>query len=509
MQGTCSVCFPCISVFKCNRRKLRNMILKKRIPEDFYKLFRTKNRDAYMLFLVRLYEENSESWGLTEEEGRMVITEAMGQTQMVWEEMAEPEAGTTQEEQMLPGIASTGILERLIRWGWLKSDFDDRLNRNVLSFPEYSRLYIELFQKLYREEDGRERESMLSVYSALFTYHSDREKNHDILRSALTASRSLSMLLSNMQDGMRRYFDELSAQKSFIGIQEVLVEELNNNDSKKYAILTTKDSFYRYKESVKELIGQILNDNDLQTEKLQREQLQSNVLQEMGDEQEADSGFQTVSVQQKQARIRRALEFCQETRELVYLIEREFDLIERRYNKLIEQKSIFARRALARIHYILQEGSSGEDGLLKLIQLIGQEGSGDAVCEALGNKLQFSARYRNISDQSLYKRREDAQRAFVPVLPQEVFVEDSDITDFVPKPLYTEKQLQEFKQRNMQDGVFAATEDTVQSVEDLEKLLLLWQEATNHSDSKEVVTLGQEYHTEEGFSFTELRIIEK
>ena len=36
------------------------MILKKKIPADFYKLFRTKNRDAYMQFLVAIYEENNE-----------------------------------------------------------------------------------------------------------------------------------------------------------------------------------------------------------------------------------------------------------------------------------------------------------------------------------------------------------------------------------------------------------------------------------------------------------------
>ena len=65
-----------------------------------------------------------------------------------------------------------------------------------------------------------------------------------------------------MQDGMRSYFDELSSQKHFIGIQQVLVEEINNSDSKKYAILTTTDSFYRYKEAVKELISEILNEND-------------------------------------------------------------------------------------------------------------------------------------------------------------------------------------------------------------------------------------------------------
>ena len=61
---------------------------------------------------------------------------------------------------------------------------------------------------------------------------------------------------------MRGYFDELSRQKSFLGIQEVLVKEINNSDSKKYAILTTTDSFYRYKEAVKELIDQNLVENE-------------------------------------------------------------------------------------------------------------------------------------------------------------------------------------------------------------------------------------------------------
>ena len=61
---------------------------------------------------------------------------------------------------------------------------------------------------------------------------------------------------------MRAYFDELSRMKDFIGIQKVLIKEINNSDSRRYAILTTTDSFYRYKEAVKELISKILNQND-------------------------------------------------------------------------------------------------------------------------------------------------------------------------------------------------------------------------------------------------------
>ena len=54
------------------------MILKKRIPEGFYKLFRTRNMDAFMQFLVAFYEENNEiytSLGLTIEECRANISE--------------------------------------------------------------------------------------------------------------------------------------------------------------------------------------------------------------------------------------------------------------------------------------------------------------------------------------------------------------------------------------------------------------------------------------------------
>ena len=74
-----------------------------------------------------------------------------------------------------------------------------------------------------------------------------RKKNNSILKSALRTSKSLGQMLSNMQDSMRLWFDELSKRKDFIGIQEVLVNEINNRESVKYAILTTTDSFYRYK----------------------------------------------------------------------------------------------------------------------------------------------------------------------------------------------------------------------------------------------------------------------
>lgn len=226
------------------------MLLKKRIPKDFYKLFRTRNMEAYMMFLTAIYDENNTIYtavGLTIEEGQAIIGETISRLSIEWVEDWEDTQGLSENSVFETRGTPTAILNTLITWGWIRSDYDERLNTYILSFPEYSQLYVELFKKLQSEDDSRERESILSVYSALFTYQSDKEKNNEILKSALHTSKNLELLLSNMQNGMRTYFDELSRSRNFIEIQQVLVNEINNSDSEKYAILTTTDSFYRYK----------------------------------------------------------------------------------------------------------------------------------------------------------------------------------------------------------------------------------------------------------------------
>lgn len=468
------------------------MLLKKRIPKDFYKLFRTRNMDAYMMFLTAVYDESNAVYtasGLTIEEGQSIIGETISGMQIEWMEDVEETQSPAGNAVFETAGTPSAILNTLIGWGWMRSDYDERLNTYILSFPEYSQLYVELFKKLQSEDDSRERESILSVYSALYTYQSDQEKNNEILKSALHTSKNLELLLSSMQNGMRTYFDKLSRSKNFIEIQQVLVNEINNSDSEKYAILTTTDSFYRYKESVKELISQILNENDRQKPELRNamNQCEKNTAAYL--------------------RAQKAVTYNEEADELVYKIEREFDLIERKYNKLVEQKAIFAKRALARIQYIFQEGSAKEDSVLRLIQMIDRSSDPDAILDGVRAKIGLTAPFKMFDDNSMYRRRDSSENRFEPLaIEREEETDNTAITDFVPKPLYTKKQLKAFCDKNVRDGVFQTTDDTVQSVADLEKMIFLWQDIVGKQDGQDYVKLGEEFHSEEGFAFTELSI---
>ena len=464
------------------------MSLINRIPHDFYKLFTSKYTEYYMTFLVAIYDAMEQSYsvlGLTEKECRAVMNERIASAAILWDAENYDEDGVFLTRSNMASVC----LKHFEDWGWLKQDYDETLNSYVVTFPEYSQMYVELFARLLDESDSQERESVLAIYSYLYTYSVDAEKNNEILKSALNASKRLVRMLVNMQDGMREYFDELSRQKDFKGIQDVLVKEINNSDSRKYAILTTTDSFYRYKEAVRELIVKNLDENEARRRQKERELTA------------LEPGTPPF------VRCSRAIGLCDEAADIMFRIERQSDVIERRYNKLIEQKTVFAGRAAARIRYIMQEGADGDDRTAVFVSLLGRSGRKDEIVEALAERVGISAPHHLMSPDSLYMRRASGREEFAPrAVEQESGAGPEEMDSFILKPLYTRREIDTFRKKNETDGVFRVNADTVRSVEDLEKLFFVWQEATEEAESGGDIELGEEQENSSGFRYSSLTI---
>lgn len=466
------------------------MNLKSRIPKEFYKLFNSKYMDYYQMVLLSLYEESSQSYsllGLTEEESQDIINEKISTFTMDWSQEQVEDEGELLTRTNMASI----MLRRLEDWGWLRKDYDETLNQYVVSFPEYSQMFIDVFQRLFTEENSLERESMLSIYSHLFTYSSDKEKNNEILRSALQTTKSLLQMLSNMQEGIRGYFDQLSKEKTFLGIQEVLVNEINNTDSKKYAILTTTDSFYRYKEEVKELIDKNL-----------------------GEIEDRKQTFEEKSIDLEKESViwhrnNRSIKNCDEAMDILVRINREFDSIERRYNKLIDQKRTFAKRAAARIRYILVEGDVEEDRTKALVKLLNTSDKKDEILDSLAKGYHLSEKLGVVKEKSFARPKDGWNREFNPIKIESVDETPANLDHFVVKPLYTKMELQEFWDKNAEGGTFKVTENTVQTTEDLEKLLFIWQEATEVAKNDVKIQIGEEQTNDQGLTYSTFSIRRK
>ena len=173
---------------------------------------------------------------------------------------------------------------------------------------------------------------------------------------------------------------------------------------------------------------------------------------------------------------------------------------------MISQKSVFAKRALARIQYIMQEGADNEDNIVNLIGLLNRSANREDILRDLSGRMGCTTQYKIWSDRSLFTPRGTTPAEFAPVAVEKKQQSGQEIADFVPKPLYTRKELDDFRRKNQRDGAFVATKDTVRSIEDLEKLLFLWQEATENRLEEDRVAIGEEIQSEDGFTYSGLVI---
>ena len=68
-------------------------------------------------------------------------------------------------------LTPSAILGRLINWGWIRSDFDEKLNTYVIAFSVYSQMYAELFKScLWMMTAGSARAFWLFTVRFLHTF---------------------------------------------------------------------------------------------------------------------------------------------------------------------------------------------------------------------------------------------------------------------------------------------------------------------------------------------------
>ena len=212
----------------------------------------------------------------------------------------------------------------------------------------------------------------------------------------------------------------------------------------------------------------------------------------------------------KLRRIEHLLDLAEEAMDMIQKIERQFDAIEKRYNRLIEQKTMFASRAVARIRYILQEGNEIEDQTVALIHLLNHSEKKEEILQKLSEVIRVSRQYSAITDKSMYRIRDRKQESFDPqAVEQDSDTSGENLDDFILKPLYTKEELRAFRKLHEKDGRFQVEKDSIQSMEDLEKLFFLWQEATENAESDQEISLGEDLSTEEGYTFSALSLRSK
>ena len=421
------------------------MRLQNEIPDSFWSLFRSVNREIYIEALLCINEEyHYSNYFLTKEVCIQILSDMNARKRF---ELQREENDT--EFDMLETPASR-ILNWLLKAGWLKRIEDYRTLVTNIVIPDYSAVFIDTFERLNSEDFEETNIYIQNVYATLFSFRNDPRANLSMLRTALVNTRRLNKALQDMLHNMDKFFSRLLEQ-NFYGdlLREHLdgyVEEIVN---KKYHILKTSDNFYIYKNDIKQCLKEIRDDEEW----IENVRARSKAMGDTGDD----------------------------VLDLLELIERGFDDIEHRIANMDSEHTKYVRSTVTRLNYLLS-GESDTKGLV--VQLLNRMSSSpertEEMIQMTGTKMNLSL-LEILSEKSLYKRKKPRKDFISQMAPDET-LEDLDREDVLKfnriQVRYSKKQIEEFIEEHMENEIMDVSQMEITNEEDFEKLILAYDYST-------------------------------
>lgn len=454
------------------------MQLRNEIPDTFWSLFRSVNRDIYIEALLCINEEYQyNNYFLTREVCIQVLGDmnARKRFKLQWEE-------NETEFDMLE-TPSSRILNWLLKTGWLKRIEDYQTLVTNIVIPDYSAVFIEAFERLSSEDMQDTEIYIQNVYATLFSFKNNSRANLGMLRTALVNTKRLNKALQDMLHNMDKFFARLLEQNNY---EDLLREHLDGYVEeivqKKYHILKTSDNFYIYKMDIKKCLRDMREDEEW------IEEIRTRAAQ-MGDTKD-------------------------DVLDLLDQIERGFDDIEHRIANMDKEHAKYVRATVTRLNYLLSGETDTKGLVVQLLNRMSQTEDAqeqDAMIRETGERMNLSL-LEILSEKSLYKRRRP-RTDFISKMAPDQALPDLDKDDVLKlnriQMRYSRSQIEEFIESYMDGEVMDASKISLMDEEAFEKLILAYDYSTR-KNSKYMVLEEEPDQIENGsYKYPALKFVRR
>ncbi len=430
------------------------------IPDSFWSLFRSKNRQIYIDALLQVNEEYQYSnYYLSREICIQTLSDYFAKQKVTLEQEE------AEDDFDLLEPLSTRIVNWLLRTGWLRKVEDYHSMTVNIVIPDYAAMFVDTFVHLSGEDEDETQVYIQNVYAILFAFKNDPRSNISLLKTALVNTRKLNKTLQDILHNMDKFFSSLLEQK-FYGdlLKEHLDGYVEEIVRKKYHILKTSDNFYLYKADIKKWLGEM------------RQNL---------------PWLEQVCVRNKQLRGKEIQ--VNELIKQIDMIERGFDDIEHRIINMDKEHIRYIRATVTRLQYLLNKEDNMKGLVIQLLNHLSESEEQEEQEIGKISSLMNLSQMTIISEKSLYKRRRTKQDFVEGLLPEE---ETEELTGEEILKLnkiknrYSRREVEEFILRKMKDGRLEVTKDTISSTEDFEKLVLAYDSSTRKDSPYRVKEQG-------------------
>ena len=451
------------------------MQLRLEIPDSFWSLFRSVNREIYIDALLCINEEYEYSnYFLTREVCLQVLSDMNARRRI------RLEREETETDFDLLETTSSRILNWLVKTGWLKRIEDFTSMTTNIVIPDYAAVMIGAFERLTSEDMEETEIYIQNVYATLYSFRNDPRVNLNMLRTAVVNTRRLNKALQDMLHNMDKFFERLLDKENY---SDLLKEHLDGYVEevvrKKYHILKTSDNFYIYKNDIKRCLQEMREDEEW----IEKVRERSSAAGDKGDD----------------------------VLDLLDLIERGFDDIEHRIANMDKEHSKYVRATVTRLNYLLS-GETDTKGLIA--QLLNRIASGERkeeMLRAAAGKMNLS-HLEILSEKSLYKRRRP-KADFISRMEQEEETADLDREEVLKmnrvQMRYSRAEIEAFIESHMREDVMDTAELGPMTEEEFEKLILAYDYSIRRNSRFAALEEGTEMVQNGKYRYPHLKFIQR
>ena len=415
-----------------------------KIPENFFSILASPKKELYVEALFVLGEAYKQEMSIPKEN---IISRLINNLE---EEISQEDFSEEEEIAELKdnNISSKAyFLLRKLKWaGWIEFELQRDSFEEYIILPEYSIKFINLLYSIMQENEVEYNSYVFATYSSLKLASIEKNETYNAINTAYNNTIQLVNELKTVYNSLGRFHRKMCNQDNINDIVKEHFFEYKEYSDEMIFPRFTRDSVPRYKAPIREMLNNILADEEL----LEK----------------------TINVASKSRKYKTRDEAENDLLNKIRTVIEVYENIDLTMNQIEQKNTDYVRASVKRIQYLL---TSDKELKGKLVNIL-KNSKKEQVLEKMEEKIGL-LRQEYVSKDSIYIRNSNDKKKQGKSLElkEEKELDVKSLYEFAKslENLYSNKKITEFMKQNFKDKPFInSSEVKLETTEDLILLIL-------------------------------------
>ena len=451
-----------------------------KIPENFFSILVSKNKNLYIDALFVLRDAFKQEMSISKENIISRLINSL-EDEINQEDFSEDESVSDLKDNNITGKAY--FLLRKLEWaGWIEREMQRDSFEEFIILPDYSIKFINLLYSFTEEKQVEYNSYVFATYTALKFASTEKNETYNAVITAYNNTIQLIDELKSVYNSLGRFHRKMCNQDDVNNIISQHFFEYKEYSDEMIFPRFTRDSVPRYRLPIIELLTEILADE---------ERLQN-----------------AINVAYSSKRYKTKEDAENDILNKIRTISEIYENIGTTMNEIETKNNDYVRASVKRIQYLLTNDKELKGKLVNILK----NSKNEQVSDRMIDQLQLS-RQEYLSNDSVYIRTKNTKKQgkSMPV-KQSKPIDSRALYDFAKslENMYSNKTINEFMEKNFKNKPFiSSSEIELNTTEDLILLILSTIKADKSSKSFYYIEDSDETINNNGYLIPNIKFIRR